>query len=84
MARYFKNLGKDGSEAFHCVKSVRVRNYSGPYFPAFGLKSKKLELYRATWFDYEHHNTVEFLVCVISNKGISSKIVIFRYISLAW
>ena len=20
----------------HCLKSVRIRNYSGPYFPAFG------------------------------------------------
>ena len=25
----------------HCVKSVRVRNYSGPYFPAFGLNTEK-------------------------------------------
>ena len=23
----------------HCVKSVRIRNYSGPHFPAFGLYS---------------------------------------------
>ena len=22
---------------YHCVKSVRIRGYSGPYFPAFGL-----------------------------------------------
>ena len=22
---------------YHCVKSVRIRSYSGPYFPAFGL-----------------------------------------------
>ena len=21
----------------HCVKSVRIQSYSGPYFPAFGL-----------------------------------------------
>ena len=21
----------------HCAKSVRIRRYSGPYFPAFGL-----------------------------------------------
>ena len=25
----------------HCVKSVRIRSYSGPYFPAFGLNAKK-------------------------------------------
>ena len=25
----------------HCVKSVRIRSYSGPYFPAFGLNTKR-------------------------------------------
>ena len=24
-------------KASHCVKSVRIRSFSGPYFPAFGL-----------------------------------------------
>ena len=24
-----------------CVKSVRIRSYSGPYFPAFGLNKKR-------------------------------------------
>ena len=24
----------------HCVKSVRIRSYSGPYFPAFGLNTQ--------------------------------------------
>ena len=24
----------------HCVKSVRIRSYSGPYFPAFGPNTK--------------------------------------------
>ena len=23
----------------HCVKSVRIRSFSGPYFPAFGLNT---------------------------------------------
>ena len=27
-----------------CVKSVRIRSFSGPYFPAFGLNMK---IYRA-------------------------------------
>ena len=26
---------------FHCVKSVRIRSYSGLYFPAFGLNTEK-------------------------------------------
>ena len=25
---------------FHCVKSVRIRIFSGPYFPAFGLNGE--------------------------------------------
>ena len=25
----------------HCVKSVRIRCYSGPYFPAFGLNTER-------------------------------------------
>ena len=26
---------------FHCVKSVYIRNFSGPYFPAFGLNTER-------------------------------------------
>ena len=25
---------------FHCLKSVRIRSISGPYFPAFGLNTE--------------------------------------------
>ena len=25
------------TNAFHCVKIVGIRSFSGPYFPAFGL-----------------------------------------------
>ena len=28
-------------KTFHCLKSVRIRNYSGPYFPAFGLNTER-------------------------------------------
>ena len=24
----------------HCLKSVRIRQFSGPYFPAFGLNTE--------------------------------------------
>ena len=26
---------------YHCVKGFRVRSYSGPYFPAFGLNTER-------------------------------------------
>ena len=28
----------------HCVKSVRIRSYSGPHFPAFGLNRVSLRI----------------------------------------
>ena len=28
----------------HCVKSVRIRSYSGPHFPVFGLNTEKYSL----------------------------------------
>ena len=33
-ANYQKSL--DWETTFHCVKSVRIRSYSGPHFSAFG------------------------------------------------
>ena len=29
---------------YHCVKSVRIRSYSGPYFPAFGLNTERYKV----------------------------------------
>ena len=26
---------------YHCLKSFRIRSYSGPYFPAFGLSMER-------------------------------------------
>ena len=30
----------------HCVKSVLIRSFSGPYFPAFGLNTKRYSVCR--------------------------------------
>ena len=29
---------------YHCVKSVRIWSYSGPYFPAFRLNTERYEV----------------------------------------
>ena len=29
------------SRGVHCVKGVRIRRFSGPYFPAFGLNTDR-------------------------------------------
>ena len=31
----------NGQTQTHCVKIVRIRSYSGPYFPAFGLNMER-------------------------------------------
>ena len=33
-----KNVQND---IIHCAKSVRIRSYSGPYFPAFGVNTER-------------------------------------------
>ena len=30
----------------HCVKGVRIRSYSGPYFPVFGLNTERYVSFR--------------------------------------
>ena len=34
----------DHIEHFYCVKSVRIRSYSGPHIPAFGLNTVFLRI----------------------------------------
>ena len=34
----------------HCLKSVRIRSYSGPYFPAFGLNTESYGVYIISCF----------------------------------
>ena len=34
---------KTFSSLWHCVKSVRIRSFSDPYFPAFGLNTGRSE-----------------------------------------
>ena len=36
---------KKNRNVYHCVKSVRIRSYSGPYFPAFGLNTEYLSVF---------------------------------------
>ena len=39
-------IGQQGKKVnHHCVKSVRIRSYSGPYFPAFGLNPEGYGVY---------------------------------------
>ena len=30
-----------------------------------------MEFQSAIWFDYKHHSTVEFLICVVPNSAIT-------------
>ena len=34
---YLKAEASSHTHDYHCVEGVRIRSYSGPYFPAFGL-----------------------------------------------
>ena len=36
-----KSLTSKSRDVFHCVKSVCIRSFSGPYFPAFELNMER-------------------------------------------
>ena len=38
---FLDNEWVNNSRLRHCLKSVRIWSYSGPYFPAFGLYTKR-------------------------------------------
>ena len=46
-----KAMGKFFNKTFYtitklyCVESVRIRSFSGPYFPAFGVNTKRYGVY---------------------------------------
>ena len=42
-ATFLFSFCKCGSTT-HCVKSVRIRSYSGPHFPAFGLNMERYSI----------------------------------------
>ena len=39
---------------FHCVKSVPIRSFSGPYFPAFGLNMERYSVSLRIQSECEH------------------------------
>ena len=43
----------------HCEKSVRIRSYSGPYFPAFGLNTERYS-YSVRMRENTDQNTSEY------------------------
>ena len=46
----------------HCIKSVRIRSYSGPYFPAFGLNSdiRSISPYSGRMWENTDQNNSEY------------------------
>ena len=60
---------KEQVNGTHCVKSVQMRSFSGPYFPAFGLNSNQKK----------HRIWTLFTQCQLYSLG--KEILILKYIS---
>ena len=79
MFEHFEGLALKELKKFHCVKSVRIRSYSGPYLPALGLNAERYRLsLRVQTFIMEQF--VEMLTAVARkikerkyNTGIENK-----------
>ena len=41
----------------HCVKSVRIRNYSGPHFLKFGLNTERYSVSLRMWENVDQNNS---------------------------
>ena len=52
---YLPYTGKD-----HCIKSVHIRSYSGPHFPAFGLKVLCIFPYSVQMWENTDQNNSEY------------------------
>ena len=46
-----------GYVEYHCIKSVRIQSYSGPYFPPFGLR---ISPYSFRIWENPHQNNFEY------------------------
>ena len=44
----------------HCVNCVRIRSYSGPHFPAFGLNTERFCPYSVRMQESTHQNNSEY------------------------
>ena len=46
---WYHKVERKNARNWHCVKSVRIRSYSGPCFPAFGLNTDSLRIQFKGW-----------------------------------
>ena len=51
-------------KTFHCLKNVRIRNFSGPYFPAFGLNLHAVSMF-LIWQFYDNKISIHRAISVI-------------------
>ena len=43
---------------YHCVKSVQIRSFSGPYFPVFSSNTEKYGPEKTSYLDTFHECTL--------------------------
>ena len=51
----------------HCIKSVRIRSYSGPHFLAFGLNTKRYDQNRITPNMDTFYAVLNFIITWVKN-----------------
>ena len=60
--------------ANHCVRNVRIRGYSGPHFPAFGLNTERYDQNNSEYghflsSEYSKYERTEVLGNAVKNDG---------------
>ena len=56
----------------HWMKSVHIRSYSGPYFPAFGLNNSEYGYFLRSdgWYDVKHSLSKMIITGKCGNNGL--------------
>ena len=73
MIIYFlvQNIWFSAENNINWVKSIRIRSFSGPYFPAFGLNTEIYFIYRT--FEYGH-SPLPLLAILNANQNMVTRI----------
>ena len=74
----------------HCVESVRIRSYSGPHFPAFGLILRISPYSVQMWENtdqnnckYGHFLRSEYILLKLQKSGLLSTLAVMK-MTLLW
>ena len=77
--RMYRNWDRTIMRLCHCVKNIRIRSYSGPYFPPFGLNTEREREIRISPYSVQmRENTDLQIPTLFTQSAVSSFFSVFN------